>query len=340
MFHVQKLTDDEIVFKNKATGWQTAIWIGALWLLGQGLMFGCWLGRWILNPPPTEPWYLYMILILVGLPIVAITVRRADCAQRWVVLRRGETGVTVRLGDREWKVLLPAGVAPTEAGFASTTIPWRKMGLHDSADQQAASEILARFTNASENRRPSEECLWRLQAAGVEVVGYDDEGVSIAGAGNVRVKRVAFAVLATMGTVLVPMTAMMLGLVGALVFPRGFILFEIVPSSFISWTCFWSLSLPGPFILVREMSPYNVMTFWRGKGWITLYSEGRGAPRNCRVSPEMIHQESIGGDPGGNVKVGGLAWGCMPQYGHGESLVECLRELVAPKPQQRSDLSL
>jgi len=340
MFHVQKITDDEIVFVNKAKKWQNAVWIGALWLLGQGATLAYWLIRWDHKPPPTEPWYLYPILVMLGLPIIALTVRRADQAKRTVILRRGKPAVTVRLGDREWTILLPRGVAPTEVWFSSATIPWRRVASGPEAEKQAAAETLVRFTAARENRQPGDARLFDLQETGVDVVGLDDESVSIAGGGNVRVRQVVWGAFAIFGNALLPVTASMVALLGALIVPHGFELFETVPSSFVSWTFFWLLSLPGPFILVREMSHYNVMTFWRGKSSITLYTEGKIAPWNSGIRPTMIRLESLGGDPGGNVAVAGFVWGCTPQYGHEDFLVEYLREIVKPAGQRKPEFSL
>ena len=340
MFHVQKIMDDEIVFVNKATGWQNAVWTGAIWMVGQAVMVAGWLLRWDLRPPPTDPWYLYPVLVLLGLPIIAVTVRRADRAQRSVILQRGEPAVTVRLCDREWRVLLPGGFAPTQIGFSSATIPWRHMELQTRDDQQSAAELLVRFTAARENRRPSETWLHNLEEAGVDVVGFDAESVSISGAGNVRPKQVMWGVFATWGSIWAFMAAFLLGLAGALAFPRGFQLFDVPPSSFAVWTIFWLVSLPGPFMLVWEMSPYNVMTFWRGKNAVTLYAEGKSVPWNCGVRPQMIRQESLGGDPGGNVTAADLAWGCSPQLGHGEFLVDYLREILKPEELRKPELTL
>lgn len=343
MFHVQKITGHEIVFVNKATGWQNAVWTGAIWLLGQAVMVAGWLLRWDLRPPPTDPWYLYPVLVLLGLPIIAVTVRRADRAQRSVILRRGEAAVTVRLGDREWRILLPGGLAPTQIGFSSATIPWQHLELQTEEDQQAAAEILVRFTAARENQRASENWLRGLEEAGVDVVGFDDESVSISGAGNVRVKQVMWGVFGTWGSIFALLATFLLGLVGVSVCDLAgvkFGFFESLPFSPISWVFFWLVSLPGPFIMVREMSPYNVMTFWQGKNAVTLYAEGKNVPWNCGVRPQMIRQESLGGDPGGNVTVAGLTWGCSPQLGHGEFLVDYLREIVKPEKLRKPEFTL
>ena len=342
-FHVQKITDDEIVFENKATKWQNAVWIGALWLLGQGATFACWLGRWTLKPPPTEPWYLYLILVVLGLPIIALTVRRADRARRSVILRRGKPAVTVRLGDREWTILLPSGVAPTQVCFSSATIPWRHAALGPEEEQQAAAEVLVRFTAARENQQTGDTGLFDLQESGVDVVGLDDKSVSIAGGGNVRVKRVIWGVFATWASMLALPIAGLLGFVASIACALACVgtdPFDAIVGSQVPWYVLWLLSLPGPFILVREMSHYNVMTFWRGKSSITLHTEGKIAPWHSGIRPSMIRLESLGGDPGGNVAVAGFVWGCTPQYSHQDFLVEYLREIVKPAGKRKPELSL
>jgi hypothetical protein len=173
--------------------------------------------------------------------------------------------------------------------------------------------------------------LFKLEEAGVDVMGFDDESVSISGAGNVQPKRVLLGVLATWGGVWAWAAMFLFARVGAgacNLLGVKFGLFGSLPFSPIAWNFSWVASLPGPFILVRETSLYNVMTFWRGRGLVTLCTEGRKVPRSSRVRPEMIWQESPTDDLRGNIRVAGFTWGCGPRCGCGELLVEYLGEVV------------
>ena len=344
MFHIERITDDEIVFINKARWWMNAVWTGALWLVCQGLTliltFGM-MSRQSCHSILCSP-YVYVALVIAGLPIVAWAVRRADQARRSVVLIRGDAALTVRLGDREWRILLPGGHVPTEVCFSSANIPWRYLSKQTVKEQQTAATILARFTAAAENKRPEESWLFDLQAAGADVVGFDDESVSISGAGNVRSKYIGLGLASLGGSFLsagiVGFFAVMADSISSLI-GWGDIYTPLL-SSMIPWFFFWLLSLPGPYILVREMTPFNVMTFWKGKNMVTLAAEGRGAPKTVHVLTEMIHQESLGAEPGGNVRVKGCAWGCMPEYGHGDTLVEYLREILKPERLRKPEFTL
>ena len=198
MFHVQRITDDEIVLANKKTPWMSTAYLGLIWLLGNGLALGCFLGTESC-PSLACRWYWYLLMILVGLPIVVLGSARMDKARRAVVLVRGVAGVTVRLGDRAWRILLPGGHVPTDLQSNSASIPWRYLRLQSAKDQQEAATILARFTACGENQRPSESWLFNIIDTGADVVGFDEESISIAGAGNSRILRLAVGVMMTMG---------------------------------------------------------------------------------------------------------------------------------------------
>jgi hypothetical protein len=341
MFHVQRISDDEIVFANKTTPWMSTVYLGLIWLVGNGIALAGFLGA-DGCPSLACRWYWYPLLIAIGFPIVVWGSARMDKSRRAVVLVRGVAGVTVRLGDREWRILLPGGRVPTDLHSSSSSIPWRYLRLQSPKDQQAAATILARFTACGENQRPSESWLFDIIETGVDVVGFDDESISISGAGNSRTLRVGLGVGMTMGAVF-PFL-----LFGFLFAATGVVLdlLEKDTSRLMSpfepvyaWIPGWLMSMVGPFILARELSPYNVMTFWKGRGKVTLTAEGRGEPWTLRVPSSEIRQESLEAGPG-NVNVGGAPWGCMPEYGRGALLVEYLQEILKPEQQRKPELTL
>jgi hypothetical protein len=295
-YRIRRITDDEIAFRIEPASGKAA-WFTMLWFV---MMGGVIVGRWagVPSDAPSAAWMLlgvaptFLIMWLAG--------RRSSS----LVVGRGARSMDVVFHDGRWTIKLPRGSSPAEWGGSTATVPIRWKS--DEVERVAASEVLERFSGSSLSEPREDTFLPLLNQCNADVVGYNDQSVSIANFSSARQWVVA----------------------------AGVALF-IAPTMVIFWMVFVStgsssilvsglLSALGGSWILYDGRASSVATFLKGKRKVVLHR--RGIEHTHDVSEDAVRTV---GEHGEFVGVGQV-FSCSPAYGTAELLAGFLRKYLSP----------
>jgi hypothetical protein len=302
-YHIKKITDDEIMFPLTAPSIAKAAWFTMFWFL---LAFGVVIFRWIdTRPGPSITWTL--LGVFPTFFFIWLSDRRASV----LVLRRGDRSMTIDLGDGRWAIDLPHGCSPVDWDFPTASVPVRLTS--DEVERVDASDLLERFSGSSLGEGAEKTFLPLLGECGADVVGYDQNSVSIANFGSARQWVVGIGV-------------------GALLGAPAIALFSFVfdaPSAYAPGiaTASGILSMLGPCWLVYDGRRASVATFQRGKR--KVFMRHRGATRTYDVHEGAVRV--VGDGDAGEFVVVPPVFSCSPICGTANLLAGFLRKYLAPQ---------
>jgi hypothetical protein len=299
-FNVKRITDDEIVFPITAPSIAKATWFTMLWLLMAMLPV-------IIHWCDAKTGAPISWLLLGAFPTFFL-IWLADYRSRFVVIKRGARSMVVDLGDSQWTIKLPHGCSPADWGFATASVPVR-IGS-DEVERVDAWEILERFSGSSLGEKSGKSFLPLLDDAGADVVGYDEDSVSIANFGSARHWVVLIGIL-MLGTPPFLLTYF----------------FVFGGSNHVSVMAIVSglLSTLGPCLIVYDGRATSVATFLRGKRKVVRHH--RGTVRTCDVHESTVRIVSDG-DASELVMVSDV-FSCAPAGGSANLLAGFLRKYLA-----------
>lgn len=299
-YRIKKISDDEIVFPLTAPAIAKAAWFTMFWFL---LACSPVIIRWEeTTPGPSISW------TLLGVFPTFFLIWLADRGRRFLVLKRGTRSMVIDLGDGQWTIELPHGCSPADWDFPTASVPARVTS--DEVERVEAWAILERFSGSSLGEDSEKSFLPLLAESGADVVGYDENSVSIANFGSARQWVVGVGV-AMLGTP--PVVASFL----LIFFPIHATLMAVVSGI---------LSALGPCWLVYDGRRASVATFLKGRREVFLRHRGT-------VRTYDIHEGAVrvvgDGDAGELVMVHGV-FSCSPICGSANQLAGFLRKYLAP----------
>lgn len=306
-YRIKKITDHEIVFPLTAPAIAKAAWLTMFWFLGLGaLVFLLWMGRTVGGQRPSLAW------VLIGIVPAFLCIWLAVRKRSRLVLQRGGRNIIVYLGDGSWTIHLPQGVSPADWDFPTASVPVR--GRSDKVEQVQASEILGRFSGFSLSETSENSFLPLLENCGADVVGYDENSVSLANFGSLRSWVFLVGVLLYGSPLLVAMAI-------------PFILDRLQMMAVVFGTVGSGIvGIFGGCLLGWDSRPASVATFRKGKRQVLFRHRGT-------VSIHDVHEGAVrvvgDGDAGEFVVVHGV-FSCSPICGTANLLAGFLRKYLAP----------
>ncbi len=298
-YRIKKISDDEIVFPLTAPAIAKAAWFTMFWFL---LALFLVIARWVDSKlGPSIPW------LLLGAFPTFFLIWLADRGRRFLVLKRGTRSMFIDLGDGQWTIELPHGCSPADWDFPTASVPARVTS--DEVERVEASAILERFLGASLGEDSERSFLPLLAESGADVVGYDENSVSIANFGSARqwVVGVGVAMLTAPGIAFFPF-----------VFLPTYATVIAVAAAI--------LSTLGPCWIVYDGRRASVATFRKGKREVFL--RHRGTVRTFDAHEGAVRVVGDG-DAGELVIVQGV-FSCSPICGTANLLAGFLRKYLAP----------
>jgi len=300
---VRRISDDEIVFQIQNIGLGKALWltfVWALWLLAP-VAFG-----WVAD----APWVTWVYLGTI--PTFLLT-WLAAWAPALLVLARGARSMTTVLRDGRWTIQLPRGTSPTDWGFPTASVPFRPQS--DEVQRVEAWEILQRFSGSDMSEKAEDSPLAGLLACGADVLGYDENSVSLANFSSTRMW------VAVVGA------SMLIGLPWIACFVFMFAPYLGGPATWLAGV----LAMLGAIWIARDGRASNVATFMKGKREVLLFR--RGLRRSFDINEKQIRVTGDG-DGGEFVSVPEV-YGCTPYAGTANDLVTYLQTYLAPEKRRR-----
>jgi hypothetical protein len=297
-YRIRRITSDEIVFSIEAASMGKAGWFTMMWFIE---MSGIIVSRWMDVPraAPSAAWILLGVLPVFWLIWLA---GRMPCS---LIVKRGARSMDVVLHEDRWTIHLPHGSSPAEWGFSTATVPVRSKS--DEVERVKASEILERFSGSSLSEFREDSFLAFLDRCNLDVVGYDEESLSIANFGSARQWVVGVGI----------------GLLFCCPF-AGFVWMDFVADDPKALLLGGLLSALGSAWIMYDGRAPSVATFVKGKRRVCL--QRRGNKRTFDVHEDAVR---VGGENNCDVIVG-QAFSCSPSYGTHQLLAGFFRKYLSP----------
>ena len=296
-YRVRRITDEEIVFRIEPASGKAA-WFTMFWFL---MMGGLVVARWadVPHDAPSAAWILLGVF-----PVFLFTwlVGRMPCS---LIVKRGARSMNTVFHDGAWTIKLPSGSSPAEWGFPTASVPVRPKS--DEVERATASEILERFSGSSLAEPRGDSFLPLLDQCAADVVGCDDQSISIANFGSARQWVVATGV-----------SLFVFGPFGA-----AFWMFFVSDQP---KTLLWGglASALGAAWVMFDGRASSVATFLKGKRKVRL--QHRGEEQMFDVHEDAV---GIGGENNDYVAVG-QAFSCSPRCGTQQLLAAFFRKYLSP----------
>ena len=308
-YRVGKITDEEIVFPVAVVASAKAAWLTMFWFACLAVFLIC---RWgdIPKEAPSLVWLLLGVFPTYGL--IWLAAHRPS----HVILKRGTRTMIVDLSDGRWTIQLPQGVPPANWDFPTASIPVR-VGA-DEVERVNAGEVLERFVGLSpSDPMDTTSALGLLEECGADVVGYDDDNVSIANFGSGRSIAILVGLILLCGPMLYSVIVPFVELAS-----RSDVSAPPLSLSIIL-TAGGSL---GGVLIALDSRPSSVATFRRGKRQVHLLRRGRDHVYEIHESAVSVISD---GDVGELVSVPEV-FSCSPINGTANLLAGFLRRHLAP----------
>jgi hypothetical protein len=308
-FRIRTLTDDEIVFPIMNPAASKVAWLTFMSFCVVCTMLTC---RWVYVPSeaPSLLWLLLSVFPMYGLLWLAAWKRS------FLVLKRGLRTMLVDLGDGVWSIRLPQGVAPSTWDFPTASIPFR-IGS-DEVERVEAAAVIERYAGLSLSAPIEVTPLGLLQKCGVDLVGYDEESVSLANFGAIGSGVLAFALFLYSSALVYPLVAMCIGFCST-AGPRD--------SPVWVWVFVTMLTTLGAMLLLSAGRESSVATFRMGRREVLLY---RGGTETVHRVHENAVAVTSDGDAGQFVVVQKV-FSASPICGTANLLAGFLRKYLAPE---------
>ena len=298
-YHIKKITDDEIVFPLTAPSIAKAAWFTMFWFLLALMPVSV---RWVDHKlGPSISW------LLLGVFPTFFLIWLADQGRRFLVLKRATRTMLIDLGDGRWTIDLPHGCSPADWDFPTASVPVRMTS--DEVERVEAWAILQRFSGSSLSEKGESSYLPILEKCGADLVGYDEESISIANFGSAR-QWVACAGAAMLAAPTIAMCCYLL-------LPTNTPAIAVVTGI---------LSTLGPCWIVYDGRRASVATFLKGKR--EVFFRHRGTVRTYDVHEGAVRVVGDG-DAGELVVVPGV-FSSSPPCGTANLLAGFLRKYLAP----------
>ena len=295
-YRIRRITDDEIVFRIEPAS-DKAAWLTMLWFVLMGVVIVC---RWA-GVPTDAPSAAWTLLGVVPTFLIMWLAGRRSCS---LVVKRGARSMDVVPHDGRWNIQLPRGSSPAEWGFPTATVPIRWKS--DEVERVTASEALERFSGSSLSEPCEESFLPLLDQCNADVVGYDDQSVSIANFGSARQWVVAIGLAFFASPILATFWMVFVSTEPSAILLSGL------------------LSTLGGAWIMYDGRASSVATFLKGERKVVLHR--RGIEQTLDIHEDTVRTV---GEHGEYVGVGQV-FSCSPAYGTAETLAAFLRRYLAP----------